>query len=182
MSDGVRVAMDIYLPDQEGKYPALLSICPYTKELQATASKNLNNEAGDTQFFVSRGYVHVIADTRGNGHSEGAYALCSDREIEDGAELVRWIARQPWCDGNVSIMGMSYFAINAMLIAAKNPPHLKCIFPYDGLEDFYRDIVYHGGIFCSGFAISWSLLTLITNMITLRGEKGGGHRLTISPS
>ncbi len=145
VSDGLKVAVDVYRPDAEGKFPALLAMSNYTKELQGTDSPSLCNEAGDIEFFVKRGYAHVIADSRGSGRTGGEFALFNDREVQDGAELVEWIASQPWCNGNVGMIGMSYFAVVQLLIAKKNPPHLKCIFAYDPIYDLYRDCCYHGG-------------------------------------
>lgn len=169
MSDGVRIALDLHRPDSEGSFPALLSMSPYTKELQVSGSPAPDNEAGDTDFFVGRGYCHVIADCRGSGKSEGDYAVLSDREIEDGSELVEWIAEQPWCDGKVGMMGISYFGMNQILVAEKSPPHLRAIFPHDALEDLYRDAAYHGGKFCLGFMAFWTALVLKANPGFLRG-------------
>ena len=145
VSDNHMIALDIYRPDGEGTFPALLAMSSYTKELQASDSPSLCNEAGDIEFFVSRGYAHVIADSRGSGHTGGTFELFGDREITDCAELVEWIASQPWCNGNVGMIGMSYFAVVQLLTALKNPPHLKCIFVLDPIYDLYRDCCYHGG-------------------------------------
>jgi len=145
VSDGQRIAVDVYRPDAAGRYPALLAMSSYTKELQASDSPSLCNEAGDTEFFVRRGYAHVIADSRGSGHTGGEFTLFGEREIQDGVELIEWIARQPWCNGKVGMIGMSYFAVVQLLIAKKNPPALKCIFAYDPIYDLYRDCCYHGG-------------------------------------
>lgn len=169
MSDGVRLALDIYRPDAEGAFPALLSMSPYTKELQVSGSRSPNNEAGDTEFFVKRGYCHVIVDVRGSGSSEGDYGVIDDKEIEDGVELVEWVAEQDWCDGNVGMMGISYFGMNQLLLAEKRPPHLKAIFPYDALADMYRDLVYHGGKFCLGFMAFWMGLVIRANPRFLKG-------------
>ncbi|MFH1487950.1 MAG: CocE/NonD family hydrolase [Pseudomonadota bacterium] len=160
MRDGVKLACDIYRPDAEGKFPALLGYCPYTKVKQSLKIpyKHFNpdyagNEKGDTEYFVSRGYVHVIAEARGTGHSEGdgMFDIMATQEQEDGYDLVEWIARQPWCDGNVGMVGISYFAIIQYLVAAQQPPHLKAIFPHDGWGDMYRDISHHGGILMQGW-------------------------------
>lgn len=145
VSDGWKVALDIYRPDAEGPFPALLAMSSYTKELQAGGSSSLCSEAGDTEFFVRRGYIHVIADSRGSGHTGGTFELFGEREISDCAELIEWIAGQPWCNGNVGMIGMSYFAVVQLLAALKNPPHLKCIFAHDPIYDLYRDCCYHGG-------------------------------------
>jgi len=156
MRDGVRLAVDIYRPDAPGNFPALLSMHPYCKDIEEL---NLPRpvkgliiefvivEAGDHEFWASRGYTHVIADVRGTGKSEGEFCnLISEIEQQDGYDLVEWIAQQPWCNGNVGMLGISYLAFTQYLVAAKQPPHLKAIFPHDGWADTYRDIMYHGGI------------------------------------
>jgi putative CocE/NonD family hydrolase len=111
MRDGVRLAVDIYRPDAEGKFPALLGMSPYGKDVQSLpvpdfpTDRDFGNggiEAGNSEYFVSRGYVHVIADIRGTGRSEGGYRIFSAKEQQDGYDLVEWIARQPWCTGNVA--------------------------------------------------------------------------------
>jgi hypothetical protein len=159
MRDGVRLAIDIYRPDAEGKFPALLAMSPYgksEKEVIKIPPKPFNMEyagleIGDTEFLVSKGYAHVVADVRGSAHSEGQYDICSTKEQEDGYDLVEWIAQQPWCNGNVGMVGISYYALIQYLVAAQQPPHLKAIFSHDGWGDMYRDISHHGGILMHGW-------------------------------
>ena len=164
MRDGVKVAADLYLPDVKGRFPALLAMSPYGKYIHrpeapllplSMARGNGGQEAGDSEYFVSRGYVHVVADVRGSGDSEGEYCSYGMAEQQDGYDLVEWIASQPWCDGNVGMLGMSYFAVNQYLVAALNPPHLKAIFACEGYTDRYRHLVYHGGILTLGFFLQW---------------------------
>jgi hypothetical protein len=156
MRDGVRLAADIFRPDAEGKFPALLAISPYGKGIQSLEMPALPPwapwwngaiEAGDPGFIVEHGYVHVIADVRGTCHSEGDYrGWMSRQEVEDGYDLIEWIAGQPWCDGNVGMAGISYFGTIQLAVAALNPPHLKAIMPFNAPADFYRECAYHGGI------------------------------------
>jgi predicted acyl esterase len=161
MRDGVAVAVDIYRPAAEGKFPALLSVSPLGKDAQSLdlpPGYGMNGEwphieAGHTEFWVSRGYIHAIADARGTGRSEGEFDFWfSQNEQTDGYDLVEWLASESWCDGNVGMLGISWFAIIQYLTAALQPPHLKAIFPHDGWGDLYRDICYHGGIFTCGWA------------------------------
>jgi predicted acyl esterase len=106
-------------------------------------------EAGDTNYIVPRGYAHVIADIRGTGYSGGEYAgVFSQKEGEDGYDLVEWIAQQPWCDGNVGMVGMSYFGGIQPRVAIEQPPHLKAIMPVAAWTDTYRHVMYHGGVLC----------------------------------
>lgn len=155
--DGTRLAVDVYRPDASGQFPAVLSISMYSKDVEDTQylGEQIGRfnveysmvEAGDSRFWARRGYVHVIADVRGTGKSDGAYqGLLSPQEAEDAYDLVEWIASQDWCDGNVGMVGLSYLAINQYFTAAQQPPHLKAIAPIDGPADMYRDGFYHGGI------------------------------------
>lgn len=162
--DGTKIAADIYHPDSNEKFPALLGISPYGKEIQKlpvpefpTDTKLMSSgiECGITEYFVSRGYVHILADSRGTGHSEGSYGVFTTKEFEDGYDIIEWAAQQPWCNGNVGFLGMSYFAMIQYGIAAQNPPHLKAIFPHDAAADMYRDWAYHGGILTLGFFQHW---------------------------
>ncbi len=162
--DGTRVACDVYLPDEPGRYPALLSYSHYGKDLQRISDKrsplsplagNGGLEAGDSEYFVSRGYVHVIADARGSGDSEGEYCYQGPKEQEDGYDIIEWMAEQAWCDGNCGMLGMSYFAVMQYMVAAQQPPHLKAIVPYEALTDRYRQSVYHGGLLNEGFWHQW---------------------------
>jgi putative CocE/NonD family hydrolase len=152
MRDGVRLAVDIYRPDVEGKFPALLAMSGYGKDLQAIPQIpqpfyigfqqkygsllwDGTLEAGNTKQIVGRGYVHVVADVRGCGDSEGEHAGMFDtHEPKDGYDLVEWIAKQPWCDGNVGMVGISYYACIQIFIAAEQPPLFpgRCFMMYTG--------------------------------------------------
>ncbi len=142
MSDGVRLALDVYRPDAEGKFPALLGMSSYGKDLQViplkTQSKGTGSqlwdgpiEAGDPEYIVPRGYVHVIGDFRGSGDSEGELMQGDPRQARDGYEVVEWIAQQPWSDGNVGMLGISAYAAFQVRVAIEQPPHLKAIFPWE---------------------------------------------------
>lgn len=138
MSDGVRIAMHRYASGTSSA-PVVLAVVPYRKEnAGVTQLAHLINKAG---------YVFCVADVRGFGGSVAPYeGLLSPREIEDGAELIAWIARQRWCDGRVALMGGSYFGANQLLIAARRPQGLRCIAPFTAPVDTYRDWTHRGGI------------------------------------
>jgi len=173
MKDGVKLHADIFRPEGDGKFPAILGYHPYDGDAQwapifpkafssvttMTAGQEKGNgplEAGDPNFYVRRGYVHVIANIRGSGRSEGNYPFLAAPEAQDGYDLIEWIAQQPWCDGNVGMFGVSYFGRIQQFVAALRPPHLKCIFAPWASTDQYRDALYHGGILAQNWAVSWS--------------------------
>lgn len=158
--DGVRLCVDVFRPDARGKFPALLAYGQYGKEIedlvrtfppQARPSPLWDGaiESGDTNYIVSRGYVHVVADARGTGKSEGEccgfIGTGGDWEGKDCYDLVEWCAAQPWCDGNVGMVGISYLGSIQIPAAAERPPHLKAIFCQGGHFDMY-EWAYHGGI------------------------------------
>jgi uncharacterized protein len=164
MRDGVKLAVDIFRPEGAGKFPALLAMSGYGKDLQSVPQipqphlvgpdQKIGSlvwdgtlEAGNSKQFVSRGYVHIIGDIRGCGDSEGEHAGSFDpKEAQDGYDMVEWIARQPWCDGNVGLVGISYFACIQIFIAAEQPPHLKAIFPWEVCYDLYRQWATDEGV------------------------------------
>jgi predicted acyl esterase len=165
VGDGIVIDSDVFRPRSGDKFPALISISPYSKELQSARiwprgmSTSIVHgcgdgviEAGPTDFFVRRGYVHVIASTRGTGKSGGAYRFMDNRETRDIYDVIEWAAGQPWCNGNVGMLGTSYFAWSQQQTAALQPPHLKAICPFFACTDQYRDAWYHGGIISSRFA------------------------------
>jgi predicted acyl esterase len=163
MSDSITIDADVFRPDAPGKFPAILGVHPYNKELQTapvmpTGINRVNAcyEAGDPNFYVRRGYVQVVANVRGSGRSQGTYAHYGPREVQDTAEIIEWIAAQPWCDGNVGMFGVSYFSIVQQQVAALKPPHLRAIFAPFGYTDFYRDKFYHGGILSHSFMQTWA--------------------------
>lgn len=163
MSDGVRIDCDIFRPDGNEKFPAILGVHSYDKVWQSASSipkginaLNASVEAGDSNFFVRRGYAHVIANVRGTGKSGGEFLNYGPREVKDTYEIIDWIANQPWCNGKVGMFGVSYFAIAQLQIASLNPPPLKAIFATFGYTDFYRDKFYHGGILSHEFLCRWA--------------------------
>jgi predicted acyl esterase len=160
MRDGIELAADVYSGTDVKPRPALVALSPYGKELQALAltmppQKRPSPmwdgciEAGDIARVVGEGYAHVIGDLRGSGDSEGEhignYNAGGVSLGEDAYDFIEWVAAQPWCDGNVGMIGISYFGSMQILAAAERPPHLKAIFVSGGHYDFY-ETTYHGGV------------------------------------
>ncbi|WEG09036.1 CocE/NonD family hydrolase [Microbacterium horticulturae] len=160
MRDGVTLVADAYHAPDDKPRPALIALSPYGKELQALALTMPPQrrpspmwdgciEAGDIARVVDEGYVHVIGDLRGSGGSEGEhvgnYNAGGVSLGQDAYDVIEWVAAQPWCDGNVGMIGISYYGSMQVLAAAERPPHLKAIFVSGGHYDFY-ETTYHGGV------------------------------------
>jgi uncharacterized protein len=152
--DGTVLQADVYRPEAEGRFPVLVSASCYPRQIQDLGAPMGFIEAGASDFFVPRGYVHVIANLRGTGGSDGTFTLFDQTEREDMCDLVEWAAKQPWCDGNVGMIGISYFAMTQLEAASERPPHLKAIFPVTVTADLY-EAIWHHGLLNSTFIASW---------------------------
>lgn len=152
--DGTVLLADLFQPDAEGRFPALLSFSAYPRQIQNVGAPLGFIEAGASDFFVPRGYVHVIANARGTGGSGGTWTLLDGQEREDIFDLIEWIAAQPWCNGQVGMLGISYFAMAQLAAAVTKPPHLKAIAPLLSTDDLY-EAIWHNGLLNSGFFSAW---------------------------
>jgi len=158
MADGVCLAADVYLPDDGtddlaamSPTAAVMDYIPYRKDEAHPAAMRWYLR------LVAAGYAVVRVDIRGTGASEGSNTdEYTPQEQADGAACVEWIAAQPWCDGHVNIMGISYGGFTALQIAALAPPHLTSIIPVDFTDDRYTDDChYRGGLLRMYYDIGW---------------------------
>ncbi len=152
--DGTVLRADVYRPAVDGRFPALVAASCYPRQIQDLGAPMGFIEAGASDFFVPRGYVHVIANVRGTGQSAGTYSFLDHTERQDLHDLVEWVAAQPWCDGNVGMIGISYYAMAQLEAAVERPPHLKAIFPVATTADPY-EIVWHHGLLNANFITAW---------------------------
>jgi uncharacterized protein len=144
MRDGVILLADVYRPAAEGRFPVLIAASPYPRQIQNLGAPLGFVEAGQSDFFVPRGYVHVIANCRGTGGSGGVFSLGDSQERRDMHDLVEWAAAQPWSTGEVGMIGISYFAGTQLEAAVERPPHLKAVMPIAGTFDLYESATHHG--------------------------------------
>ena len=149
MRDGIELGMVIARPDAHGRFPAIMSYNPYrtlTQVKDQYSDADYNHRWDGPSWFAERGYAVVYFDVRGTGNSAGStqsiYAL---EEQRDACEMVEWLARQPWCDGNVGMWGMSYGGVVQWQVGVQNPPHLKALVVGSSNDAVYDDWVYPGG-------------------------------------
>ncbi|CAN1497035.1 COG2936 Predicted acyl esterases [Burkholderiaceae bacterium] len=157
MPDGVRLAIDVYLPvsavDQEAThFPTILILTPYYRRFKVTApgAEPSPNIAIYRDFFVPRGYALVVVDVRGSGASFGARdCFRSPREREDYREIANWVVAQPWSSGTIGSTGISYLGAAACFLASTGHPAVKAVAPLFSVHDTYTDHVFPGGIKCT---------------------------------
>jgi hypothetical protein len=162
MRDGARLKADVFRPEDAGKFPAILNLGPHQKDklwippptLEEKPNPYMNWETVNPEWWVPKGYAAVRVDGRGSGKSPGQCEPWSLAEAVDFYDAIEWAAAQPWCNGKVGLLGISYFAINQWFVANLQPPSLAAIIPWEGFADLYRDALYHGGI-CSLFMTNW---------------------------
>src|ERR1700690_1399801 len=147
MKDGVRLAVNLYMPDGalpgakvEDKFPAILEYLPYRKD-----DWPLSRDWDLHSYWVRRGYVTARVDIRGTGSSEGATPAreYSDQEQQDGLEVIDWLSKQPWSNGNVGMMGISWGGFNAIQMAQRHPPALKAIIAICATEELFHDDIHY---------------------------------------
>ena len=143
LKDGVRLAVSLYLPDgakAEDKFPAILEYLPYRKD-DWTLSRDWDLHL----YWVRRGFVTARVDIRGTGASEGSPPdrEYSDQEQQDGLEVIDWLSKQPWSNGNVGMMGISWGGFNAIQMALRHPPALKAIIAVCATEELFHDDIHY---------------------------------------
>jgi hypothetical protein len=119
MRDGVRLATTVYLPSGNGPWPVVLSRTPY--------GKDLGDPAKSEAAYLAHGYVRVLQDARGKFKSQGVYRPFAN-DIEDGYDTIEWIAKQPWSNGKVGMVGSSALGIATYNAAMSGAPHLVAAF------------------------------------------------------
>jgi putative CocE/NonD family hydrolase len=155
MRDGVRLATDVYLPDDEGRFPVILVRTPYDKGDPLL----LNAVNFDPVRGAQAGYAVCVQDVRGRYSSEGCFKPLH-QEVEDGYDSVEWCAAQPWSTGRVGMAGASYVGATQWLAAIASPPHLFAFAPNVTASNYHEGWFYRGGALEWGFLASWTLGSL----------------------
>ncbi len=146
MGDGTKLATDVHTPQGKGPWPVILMRSTYGR---------LENVAEE---WLKQGYAVVIQDVRGMGASEGEphvfYAEGWRAGFTDGADTVKWIKNQPWCNGKIGTVGGSALAITQMLLAPSTDGVL--IQNMDAVpSSLYGDTAYTGGVFLKNMIEGW---------------------------
>lgn len=178
MRDGVRLAVDYYMPAVEGRaargrFPVVLEYTRYGRakplpdgrtklggkhraEADAHGVVTLGDERSWSEVLLGYGYALVVADMRGSGASFGpSHAEGDDIEGKDGFDLVGWIARQAWSDGKVGMLGSSYLAEVQPRVAAERPKALRALAMVYGFFDGPNTAYSMGGVFRHGWQGGW---------------------------
>ncbi|MBI2193850.1 MAG: CocE/NonD family hydrolase [Planctomycetes bacterium] len=159
VTGGLKISGTLCRPKEDGRFPCLIVYDPYRGAW--------DGNVGDRTRFVERGYAFVSLHSRGTGSSEG---LSLDEylpeETRDCCEAIDWLARQPWCNGSVGMLGWSYSGFTAVQVAAESPPALKAIAPAYFTDRRYTDDCHYKGGCLRGF---YDMLTYGLSMVAMNG-------------
>ncbi|WP_290785102.1 CocE/NonD family hydrolase [Halomonas sp.] len=154
LADGTRLAARIWRPVDADRHPvpAILEYLPYRKR-DLTAERDVQSHP----YWAGHGYAGVRVDIRGTGDSDG---VLTDEylpsELEDGLEILAWLEAQPWCTGEVGMIGISWGGFNGLQIAALRPRQLKAVITLCFTDDRYADDIHHMGGCLLGDNLSWA--------------------------
>ena len=141
LADGRRLAARLWRPETDAPVPAILEYLPYRKR-DGTAPR----DATTHPVFAAAGYACIRVDIAGTGDSDGVFDdEYSEQELADGEAVIAWIARQPWCDGSVGMIGISWGGFNALQLAFRRPPALKAVVTCCSTVDRYADDIHYMG-------------------------------------
>ncbi|WP_016855238.1 CocE/NonD family hydrolase [Halomonas smyrnensis] len=154
MADGTRLAARIWRPvdAEEHPVPAILEYLPYRKR-DLTAARDVQSHS----YWAGHGYAGVRVDIRGTGESDGVLTdEYLPEELADGVAIIEWLIAQPWCSGEVGMIGISWGGFNGLQIAALRPPALKAVITLCSTDDRYADDIHHMGGCLLGDNLSWA--------------------------
>lgn len=166
MRDGVRIAIDVYVPASRQPNERVPTILDQTRYYRANVVRwwarpfyhDLHESA--INHFSKRGYAFVIVDARGSGASFGTRTQeFSPDEIRDGDEVANWIVAQPWSNGKIGTRGGSYEGVAANLALKNRNPAIRAVIPYMAFYDAYRDAAFPGGVRMGRFLDMWAKAT-----------------------
>lgn len=155
MSDGCTLSARIWIPKDAVKVPVpvILEHIPYRKR-----DGTIERDEFTHPWFAGHGYACIRTDMRGNGESEGLMEdEYTSRELRDAVEVILWAAMQPWSNGNVGMMGISWGGFNGLQVAALKPPPLKAVISLCSTVDRYADDIHYKGGCHLGENFGWAV-------------------------
>jgi len=152
MRDGVELATDIYLPSSadgvpaSGPFAVILSRTPY--------DKGRNMSLTNTLTAVQRGFAVAVQDVRGRYASQGTFRLMLD-DGPDGTDALAWLGRQPWSNGRIGMVGVSYLGATQMVVLSNQPPQLVSAFSEQPSSDQFTQQTFHSGALTLSNVAGW---------------------------
>ncbi|MEM6416034.1 MAG: CocE/NonD family hydrolase [Pseudomonadota bacterium] len=160
--DGTKIAVDIFFPLDNGvraneKMPVALTYSGYRRATKLddgniatgigilkpgeSRIEDFGTDGTETRLVIQllrHGYIVAIAGVRGTGASFGEYpGLYTEKQRQDGYDLVEWLAEQDYSNGRVGMFGGSYNGQSLLSVMHAAPPSLKATVPSVAQFDTY---------------------------------------------
>ena len=179
LKNGLYVYADVFRPAKEGKFPVIMNCGPYGRAFyhhsiaddadfdaheemeeryfhgNAEGQVFENHETVNTVDWVPHDYIVMRVDGPGSGKNPGTLAPFGIETAEAFRDAIDWAGEQPWCNGNVGLWGMSYYAMSQHAAASLEPEHLKAMIAIGTDVDLYDEVAYTGGILNEEFFVHW---------------------------
>jgi len=152
--DQTTLSANVVLPN-----PQLFGPGPYPTVVEYSGYDPSSPSTGQPQYeamLPPSGYAWIGVNIRGTGCSGGAFNFFENLQALDGYDAIETIAAQPWSNGHVGMVGISYAGISQLFVARTQPPHLDAITPVSVIDDTWRGILYPGGVLNNGFAVNYA--------------------------
>ncbi len=160
--DGTKLALDVVRPSVNGKVVdeklPILFIHQRYQRADMVDGKPVTQSSFILfwSYWVANGYILASSDMRGTGASFGSRnGELINEDATDAADVIDWLAVQPWSNGRVAMLGVSAQGISQFLAAGAAPKALKAIVPQMAMFDLYS-FAYPGGIYRYEFLKSWA--------------------------
>ena len=153
MVDGVRLVTDVYHPAGDGPWPTLIFRVRGSLSAGFITSVLMLNP----MVAVERGYAVVIQQVRGRGLSEGEWNPFFN-EGSDGADCVRWVLDQAWCNGRIGTYGTAYSAVSALQLVAQGFEEVKACTVLGTNANPYDNWIYTSECFELGWNVYWAYM------------------------
>jgi uncharacterized protein len=136
MRDGVSLNATVFQPHgQKEPLPLIFTLTPYIGDSYTDRA----------MYFAQHGYVYALVDVRGRGNSGGVFEPFAN-DAKDGYDVVEWFAKQPFCNGKVTMWGGSYAGFDQWSTLKEFPPHLATIVPaaaaHPGVDFPFQDNIF----------------------------------------
>ncbi|MCU1734255.1 MULTISPECIES: CocE/NonD family hydrolase [unclassified Pseudomonas] len=179
LKNGLHVYADVFRPAKDGQFPVIMNCGPYGRafyhhsiadDADFAAHEEMeeryfhgnpegqvfeNHETANTVDWVPHDYVLVRVDGPGSGKNPGTLAPFGIETAEAFRDAIDWAGVQSWCNGNVGLWGMSYYAMSQHAAASLQPRHLKAMIAIGTDVDLYDEVAYTGGILNEEFFTHW---------------------------
>jgi uncharacterized protein len=150
MRDGAELLADHFIPATANPAGTILIRAPYGRRAPFTTIY--------ARPYAAHGYHVVLQSVRGTFGSGGDFEPMIN-EIDDGADTVDWLRRQPWFTGSFATVGLSYLGFTQWALLMDPPPELAAAVITVGPHDFSA-ATWGSGSFTVGDFLGWCQLVL----------------------